>query len=71
MFSDYDTRNVTSTFLLWSLPLFLILVLTALYLVCTRSLNTTSQIQYPLLGHKHSLDLREIVQTQWRKVFLL
>lgn len=71
MFSDYDTRNLTSAFLLLSLPLFLVLLLAALFLVWTRSVDKRYQFQYPLLGHKQSLDLREIVQTQWRKVFLL
>lgn len=69
MFSDYDPRSVTSAFLLLSLPLFLLLA--ALYLGWTRSLDKKYQIQYPLLGHKESLDLRKIVQTQWRKVILL
>ena len=69
MFSDYDPRNVTSTFLLLSLPL--ILVFAVLYLVWTIRSDRKYQIQYPLLGHKESLDLREIVQTQWKKVILL
>lgn len=55
---------------LFLLSLFFLLLAT-LYALWSKTLDKRFQIRYPLLGSKDGADLREIVETQWRKVSVL
>jgi hypothetical protein len=46
----------------------LLLLFAACYYVQRHTFSRKHKPSYPLLGHKQSTKLREIVETQWRKV---
>lgn len=66
MILDYGINSAQTTPILLGLPL--LSLLAVLYHFWTNTLDGKTQIHYPLLGHKESQDLREIVQKQWRQV---
>lgn len=69
MILDYGMTSALTAPTLLGFPLLVLFAI--LYHLWAKHSDGKNQIHYPLLGNKESLDLREIVQNQWRQVILL